>query len=71
MDQGMSNKILFWVAFFTLSYCEFEQFVYSSNTLAHVKASKFTGISLHDDADQALDEGLVSNDNSTSYLLPR
>lgn len=67
----MSNKTLFWVAFFTLSCCEFGQFVYSSNTLAHVKTCKFTGISLHDDADQTSDDGLVSNDNSTSYLLPR
>jgi hypothetical protein len=67
----MSNKTLFWVVFFTLSCCEFGQFFYSSNTLVHVKACKFTGISLHDDAHQALDAGLVSNDNSTSYLLPR
>jgi hypothetical protein len=67
----MSNKKLFWIAFFILSCCEFGQFVYSSNALAHVKACKSTRISLHDDADQALDKSLVSNDNSISYLLPR
>jgi len=67
----MSNKKLFWIAFFTLSFCEFGQFVYSSNTSAHVNACKFTGISLHDDADQGLDKGFVSNDKSISYLLPR
>jgi hypothetical protein len=67
----MSNKKLFWIAFFTLSCCEFGQIVYSSNTLAHVKACQLTGINLHDDADQALDKGLVSHDNSIRYLLPR
>ncbi|MFT5923566.1 MAG: hypothetical protein ACI9LE_000551 [Paraglaciecola sp.] len=66
----MSNKTLFWVAYFTLSSCDCGLFVYLSNTLAHVKACKFAGITLHDDANHDLDKCLEFNDNSIRYLLP-
>jgi hypothetical protein len=42
----MSNKKLFWIAFFTLSCCEFSQFAYSNNTstIAHQAESSNTDL---------------------------
>lgn len=43
----MSNKKLFWVAFFTLSCCEFGQFAYSKNIIETDKPPEINNTSFN------------------------
>lgn len=63
----MSNKKLFWIAFFILSCCEFGQLAYSKNMSSSTIAVKPSGsvTYCHDenasDGCQTLDANLLSN----------
>jgi hypothetical protein len=67
----MSNKKLFWVAFFILSCCEFAQVAYSKNISANTHTIKplGTGLQCHDKND--LDSCNLFKGKLSSNLLPR
>jgi len=71
MEQGMSNKKLFGVAFFTLSCCEFGQFVYSKNSSVTAQETQIISMGLHCTEEITLRNALVINAKSPSYSLPR
>ncbi|GAC18071.1 hypothetical protein [Paraglaciecola arctica] len=67
----MSNKKLFWVAFFILSCCEFAQVAYSQNILTSTQTIELvgTGLQCHDKND--LDSRNLFKEKLSSNLLPR
>jgi hypothetical protein len=67
----MSNKKLFWVAFFILSCCEFAQIAYSKNISAsnHPIKPSDSGVQYHEE--KALNDHQVFTGKSASYSLPR
>lgn len=67
----MSNKKLFWIAFFILSCCEFGQLAYSKNVSANHQANNpsVTNLQFHN---TEIDDGnSVFKGGSVHYLLPR
>ena len=67
----MSNKKIFWIAFFILSFCEFGQFAYSKNTTQTIEEVK-----LRNDGETCSENHTLSNEHATkkellSYSLPR
>ncbi|WP_293745692.1 hypothetical protein [uncultured Paraglaciecola sp.] len=67
----MSNKKIFWIAFFTLSFCEFGQFAYSKNTLATSSEANLSSEILVCDKTHTLVNDIDSNAELISYSLPR
>ena len=67
----MSNKKIFWVAFFILSCCEFGQVAYSKNISANTQVAKATSTGLPCNEDKASGSHLVFSGKSASYSLPR
>ena len=67
----MSNKKLFWIAFFTLSFCEFGQFAYSKNTLATSSQANLSSEAMVCDKIHTLENEFESNGNLKSSVLPR
>lgn len=67
----MSNKKLFWIAFFTLSFCEFGQFAYSKNTTVTTEQSKHSSETLGCDKTHTSVNDFDSNAELISYSLPR
>jgi hypothetical protein len=67
----MSNKKIFWIAFFTLSFCEFGQFAYSKNTAVNTEDAKFSSELLVCDKMHTSVNDLDSNAELISYSLPR
>lgn len=67
----MSNKKLFWIAFFTLSFCEFGQFAYSKNTLTTSDQANLSNEAMVCLRTHALDSKFESNEKLVSYSLPR
>ena len=67
----MSNKKLFWIAFFILSCCEFGQVAYSKNISASTREVKTSGAGLECHQENALGSFQVLNGKLASYSLPR
>lgn len=67
----MSNKKIFWIAFFTLSFCEFGQFAYSKNTTAIAEDAKHSSETLGCDKTLTPVNDFDANAELISYSLPR
>jgi hypothetical protein len=67
----MSNKKLFWIAFFILSCCEFGQVAYSKSMSSSVIASKSSGSVIQCLDENAANSYHASNFKLSSYPLPR
>lgn len=67
----MSNKKLFWVAFFTLSLFEFGQFAYSKNISATIQDAKISDDALLCNKEHSLNSDFVVKRKLTSDSLPR
>jgi len=67
----MSNKKLFWIAFFILSCCEFGQVAYSKNISASIQVAKHSGAGLKCHEEKAFGSFQVLNGKLASYSLPR
>ena len=66
----MSNKKLFWIAFFILSCCEFGQVAYSKNISSSTKVVKPSDTTLcHEE--KTADGCQALNAKLASYALPR
>jgi hypothetical protein len=63
----MSNKKLFWIAFFILSCCEFGQVAYSKNISASTQAFKPNGTGLQCHEEKALASVNLLNGKLASY----
>jgi hypothetical protein len=66
----MSNKKLFWIAFFILSCCEFGQVAYSKNISASNQTLKTSGTGLQCHEEKALGSVYLLNGKLASYSLP-
>ena len=67
----MSNKKLFWIAFFILSCCEFGQFAYSKNNSANPQEGKLNDKSLHSHEEHILVNNTLFEKKYISHSLPR
>ena len=67
----MSNKKLFWIAFFILSCCEFGQVAYSKNISTSMQAGKLSSKSLNCNQENTIASALVLNGKPQSYSLAR
>ncbi|MFT6988302.1 MAG: hypothetical protein ACJASL_000264 [Paraglaciecola sp.] len=67
----MSNKKLFWIAFLTLSCCEFGQFAYSKDTSTSIQATQLNNMSWHCSEEIMLGNDLLFNKQSAHFLLPK
>jgi hypothetical protein len=67
----MTNKKLFWIAFFTLSLFEFGQFAYSKNLPATAQKAQLNGEVLLCNELQTSNRDLITQRKFISYALPR
>lgn len=67
----MSNKKIFWIAFFILSCCEFAQVANSKNILANTQVSKTSNTDFYCSAEQTLVSDFVNKGKPVSDSLPR